>query len=389
MSNTGLGTEDQLQLVRAEVKTFFLSCESAMWASFSDGSKTENSGVDDGSLQQPSEGQVVSAGRGVIILVLGPLAPRTGWIKSDAKGCVISASARIKPNLPVLTFVACDFGGIISHSKQFDNPSLVFLYDLAHAEYAKDNVVIMGGNLSGDAAKSSLTNSDNLNLTKQICDWIQSSGVNISAVCDSSSQGGCGSVPEDVLVCQKKKAMSIVGVELSQNIFIGENLYTSPCLVKVNISGWPKKSFAIQPKTKLSPKAEKTGTKQTAKWSVKVDSSQLLLSRQKLINDLLGWQQHLQDFAHNLQGILHTNIDKVVQCNCLKQLLTDILNQAQADITRIDTPGFANTQCLNRLSALLSLPEKEFLVNALAIEQIIASWCTAVSIALKPMMEEV
>lgn len=378
MSNTGLGTEEQLQIVRAEVKKFFFSCESAMWASFSSGVATENASVEgdfDIGATQPNEQQVV-VGRGVIILVLGPLAPRTGWIKSDAAGCVISASARIRPSLPVLTFIACDFGGMMSEEKPIDHPSKAYLFELVHAEYDKDNLVIVGGNLSSDVAKCPPTALPmNFSMAKQMCDSIQSSGVNISVVCDSSvPQDQCGSFGGDVLVCQKKKSMSILGVELSKQIFVENNVFASPCLVKLNISGWPKKSYAIQPKVKPPTKAETPSNVETMKWAETIDAVSPVSSRQKLITDLLTWQKHLQDFSHNLQGILYANFDKTVQANCLKHLLIDILNRAHVDDRRIDTPGFANTTCLNQLSALLSLPEAEFLTNAFVVEQIVTSW---------------
>jgi hypothetical protein len=372
MSNTGLGTEEQLQLVRAEVKTFF-PCESAMWASFSGGATATNAET-----EEPL--QPAAAGRGVVILVLGPLAPRTGWIKSDSTGCVISASARIKPNLPVLTFIACDFGGVVTGDDE--HPSMLFLSDLARAEYDKDNLVVIGGNLSGDVAKPPIESS--YRTTKQIYNWIQTSGVNITVVCDSSvPQENGGSFSEDFLVCQKKKAMSIVGVEILSRLLNGENCEVSPCLVKLNISGWPKKSFAVQLKVKSFHKAETpTGEDKTNKCSKKTDLSSrdsAQTSRQTLNTALIGWQKHLQDFSHNLQGILHTNIDQAVQCNCLRQLLTDILNRVHADPARIDTPGFACTLYVARLSSLVSLPEVEFLANASVIEQIMTSWTAAVS----------
>lgn len=87
MYNTGLENEDQLKIVRNEVKTKY-NTESAMWASF------KSPGPD--------------GGRGVGVLVLGPLAPRTGWIVSDSCGHILSASSRVKPGLPVLCFIACD-----------------------------------------------------------------------------------------------------------------------------------------------------------------------------------------------------------------------------------------------------------------------------------------
>jgi hypothetical protein len=87
MYNTGLENEDQLKIVRNEVKAKY-NTESAMWASF------KCPGPD--------------GGRGVGVLVLGPLAPRTGWIVSDSCGHILSASSRVKPGLPVLCFIACD-----------------------------------------------------------------------------------------------------------------------------------------------------------------------------------------------------------------------------------------------------------------------------------------
>jgi hypothetical protein len=87
MYNTGLENEDQLKIVRNEVKAKY-NTESAMWASF--------------------KGPGPDGGRGVGVLVLGPLAPRTGWIVSDSCGHILSASSRVKPGLPVLCFVACD-----------------------------------------------------------------------------------------------------------------------------------------------------------------------------------------------------------------------------------------------------------------------------------------
>jgi hypothetical protein len=65
MNNTGLVDENQLKIVRNEIKMKF-NTESAMWASFG---SSEPGG-----------------GRGVGVLVLGPLAPRTGWIRSDESG---------------------------------------------------------------------------------------------------------------------------------------------------------------------------------------------------------------------------------------------------------------------------------------------------------------
>jgi hypothetical protein len=87
MYNTGLENEDQLKIVRNEVKAKY-NTESAMWASF--------------------KGPGPDGGRGVGVLVLGPLAPRTGWIVSDSCGHLLSASSRVKPGLPVLCFIACD-----------------------------------------------------------------------------------------------------------------------------------------------------------------------------------------------------------------------------------------------------------------------------------------
>jgi len=389
LSNTGLSTEDQLQVVRAEVKTFF-PCESAMWASFSGGQTSDKSVPDDiGS-------GCNSIGRGVIILVLGPLAPRTGWIKSDSAGCVISASARIKPNLPVLTFAACDIGGVVI-DKQIQHSSLLFLQDLIQAEYEKDNIIVMGGNLSGDICKPPSDSS--CSMTAAICEWIGSKGVNSSVICNSSvPTGKSGLFPEDVLVCQKKKAMTILGVEVSDNPLKDVAVGTFPSLIKLNISGWPKKSFTVQLKFKSAQKVDPAQhNADKSKWNKKGDigsrknvtnivtscaQSQPSDSRSKLKSDLHEWRKNLQDFSHNLQGILHANIDNGVRFNCLQQLLTDVLNRAHSNPARIDSPGFANALYLTRISALLALPESEFLTKSSAIEQIIASWNAAVSLSI-------
>jgi hypothetical protein len=380
LSNTALKTEDQLQVVRAEVKTFF-PCESAMWASFSSDELPDE--AQSGEMSQDSNNVT---GRGVIILVLGPLAPRTGWIKSDSTGCVISASARIKPNLPVLTFTACDFGGALA-DKRMDHSSLDFLRDLVETEYEKDNIIIMGGNLSGDIGKPPTESS--CCMTTPISGWIESRGVNVSIVCNSSTptkKSGCFS--EDVVVCQKKKSMTILGVDVTDSFSSNDCAATLPVLVKLSISGWPKKSYAVQVKAKQIAKSDAPSFPEKSQWSNKVDSNirgtsqSQLNTRSKLMSDLLNWQKNLQDFSHNLQGILHASIDKSVRFKCLQQLLTDILNRGHSDSERLDTPGFANTIYLSHLSSLLALPEDDFLAKSTDIEQVIGSWHSAVSLSI-------
>lgn len=381
MSNTALRSDDQLQLVRAEVKKFFL-CESAMWASFFACPDLDKSDED-------NLGSAAVAGRGVIILVLGPLAPRTGWIKSDSAGCVISASARIRPNLPVLTFIACDIGGVVEDSKNFNISPLLFLQDLIKTEYNKENLIIIGGNLSGDARKPPAESS--CSMTTSVCEWIISDDVNISVVCNSSTPTE-NFFPEDVLVCQQKRAMSILSVEVAGSFVIDEKIATtSPSLVKLSISGWPKKSFAVQFKANSAQNSDVQSNLDQSTWNQYGgegsdrggSASQALQgARGQLTAELLLWQQNLQDFSHNLQGILHANIDKSVQVNCIKQLLVDVLQRAHAGPARIDTPGFANTVHLNRISSLLKLPENELLFKSSVFEQILAGWNSAASYSM-------
>jgi hypothetical protein len=80
MFNTGCSSEDDLKAVRAEVKMRFRT-ESAMWSSFSAAKD----------LTCPCCGPHVDGhcdaeygtGRGTAVLMLGPLAPRAGWVRSD------------------------------------------------------------------------------------------------------------------------------------------------------------------------------------------------------------------------------------------------------------------------------------------------------------------
>ena len=336
-----------------------------MWASFPKKCK-EAVCVD-----EETQNECLEGGRGVSILVLGPLAPRTGWIKSDSAGCVISASARIKPNLPVLTFISVDFGGLASW-KFFENSSVLFFLDLTLTEYCKDNIIVVGGNLSGDVTKPpAQSNFDFLR------EKIQSSDVNMSVVSDASThQNLNSSYVDDVLICQNKKSMTIVNI-VNVNAILSDSYHTSSCLVKVSISGWPKKAFAFQLKSKPTPTAGPRRVDNTLR------SNQC--SRQAMLSDLQSWQGSLRGFSNNLNGILHMNgnVSRSVQSNCLRQLVHDILNRVHKDPTKIDSPGFASTLHLNQLTALLRLSEAEFFSQStIIVDKAIIDWSAAVSFVI-------
>ena len=364
MNNTGLGSEEQLQIVRAEVKVAF-PCESAMWASF-------------GSLADESDEDKPPIGQGVIILVLGPLAPRTGWIKSDSTGCAISASARIKPTLPVLTFMACDFGGVLQCS---NHPSIKFLSDLVDLENEKENVVVVGGNLGGKDRRAGATTTPSV--LKLLCDRLRPQDVNLSVICDSNSPRDDNLVLNDVFVCQKKKSMSILDADVYKNSLAD----AAPCLLRVNVNNWPRKSFSFQAKNRQNSKVEAGNRDSNHKASKSESFSRASPNnRRKVPSGLLHWQKNLQDFSHNLQGILRASMDTTVKSNCLKQLLSDILNRVNAEPSRIDCIGYANTPFLKQLSSLLTLPEAEFALRAPStIEHIISNWLHGAAYAISSM----
>lgn len=77
------------------------------------------------------------------------------------------------------------------------------------------------------------------------------------------------------------------------------------------------------------------------------------------------------------------NVNKGVQSNCLRQLVTDILSRAYSNPSKIDTPGFASTVQLNQLSAMLRQSESEFLSQSIvAVEKSILEWSAAVSYSI-------
>ena len=88
MFNTGCSSEDDLKAVRSEVKMRFRT-ESAMWSSFCAARDTSCS-----CCGPPVECSVdFSTGRGTAVLMLGPLAPRAGWVRSDANNSIVPLSA--------------------------------------------------------------------------------------------------------------------------------------------------------------------------------------------------------------------------------------------------------------------------------------------------------
>jgi hypothetical protein len=94
MYNTGCLREDDLRVIRSEVKAKFKT-ESAMWASFCCPPDEPCRCCADSSSRSrhvpPPDATEI--GRGTAVLMLGPLAPRAGWVRSDSSVFPMPTSA--------------------------------------------------------------------------------------------------------------------------------------------------------------------------------------------------------------------------------------------------------------------------------------------------------
>ena len=247
MNNTGLADEEQLRVVRNEVKTTYHT-ESAMWASF----KTE--GVD--------------GGRGVAVLVLGPLAPRTGWIRSDSRGHILSASSRVKPGLPVLSFLACDLA-VPSSTSPAASPSseeqgqgsssvegvyskhVEALRDMMHSEQEKGAYLLAGGQIvSSEQPEASVYNFSDLGIH----------GLhNRMKVRGSSPDSVDTTTSDDVFVSLHTKTDDPFGIKIAASEMVGRsppNEAAQPrmaSLIAVTVGGWPQDAYIKQQKGARSP----------------------------------------------------------------------------------------------------------------------------------------
>lgn len=224
MNNTGLEDEEQLRIVRNEVKAKYQT-ESAMWASF----KTPG---DDG-------------GRGVAVLILGPLAPRTGWIRSDSKGHILSASSRVKPGLPVLSFIACDLTVSLSPESEATEDAVFAshvdaLREMMSSEQEKGAYIISGGCInSSQHPDVSAYNFSDLGIH---------SLHNRMKVPSSSGPSERSPAPtgDDMFVSLQTKADDPFGIKVMSGELIERAFKSSklPCLVSITVGGWPQEAFA-------------------------------------------------------------------------------------------------------------------------------------------------
>lgn len=243
MNNTGLVDENQLKIVRNEIKMKF-NTESAMWASF-------------GSSE-------VGGGRGVGVLVLGPLAPRTGWIRSDESGRFLSASSRIKPGLPVVSFVACDFPGnnLKDSNATATNPwnkTLNDMTELLGSEVAKGNLIFVGGNISGTFSSPEEENKavPAHETVEHVCHTILSSGVYLNClqnIPDAPSVAVDPNVvralPDDVLISgispyEAKRVPPVIRPVRAHRFVNQLQRGRDPCITGLTIQGWPIEAYAF------------------------------------------------------------------------------------------------------------------------------------------------
>ena len=247
MNNTGLADEEQLRVVRNEVKTIYHT-ESAMWASF----KTEG---EDG-------------GRGVAVLVLGPLAPRTGWIRSDSRGHILSASSRVKPGLPVLSFVACDLAVPSSTSpaappsseEQGQGSSSVediyskhveALREMMHSEQEKGAYLLAGGQIvSSEHPEASAYHFSDLGI-HSLQNRMKMRGGSPDSVDTTTA--------DDVFVSLHTKTDDPFGIKIAASEMVGRSapneaaLPRLSSLIAVTVGGWPQETFIKQQKGARSP----------------------------------------------------------------------------------------------------------------------------------------
>jgi hypothetical protein len=222
MNNTGLEDEEQLRIVRNEVKAKYHT-ESAMWASF----KTPG---DEG-------------GRGVAVLILGPLAPRTGWIRSDSKGHILSASSRVKPGLPVLSFIACDLSVTLSPESESTVDAVYSthvdaLREMMNSEQEKGAYIISGGRInSSQHPDASAYNFSDIGIH---------SLHNRMKVRGSAGSGAIAiSSGDDIFVSLQTKTDDPFGIKVLNGEVIERSFKStnSPSLVSITVGGWPQEAF--------------------------------------------------------------------------------------------------------------------------------------------------
>jgi hypothetical protein len=279
MYNTGLENEDQLKIVRNEVKAKY-NTESAMWASF------KCPGPD--------------GGRGVGVLVLGPLAPRTGWIVSDSCGHVLSASSRVKPGLPVLCFIACDCYippleptpfesmqleslsttspfSFISSPRESERKDKVFqkVKEIIQGEHEKGVFVFAAGQIISNITRQENDRAANETFFKEnglVQMPVRSVNMSSSTSVDTTSSSPVivtDNGPSSSVMYSKNKAMSVDDVLVTYQPYgdgprspdgTGMKVLSTdaleakvssphyPTLIQVAIYGWPSETFLFSPK---------------------------------------------------------------------------------------------------------------------------------------------
>lgn len=410
MNNTGLMDEEQLKVVRNEIKAKF-NTESAMWASF----YTEQEG----------------GGRGVSVLVLGPLAPRTGWIKSDGNGRYLSASSRIKPGLPVMSFVACDFPTYTTNKFSAWEVALNDFRNLISTETEKGNLIFCGGNISGyivgNGSYPQVEKSVE-NMT-QVCTFLLHGGVFLNCLQNIpdapftisensvSEMNSFRSLPDDILVTgysmeDRRQAQQVRAIRAHR--FINPLQYgRDPCIVALSISGWPIEAYTIcnhspprsggstgsgrkVPKRSGRPapnfcsnRDDRKATGSLNNPSTKTDSFRNLIveTPASSLEDLRAWNLKLADALGIVESINHRNYsDATMKYEQLRAVIRSILQSCELLSNRIDTLGFADSKTINVLNKLQNTNSDDMLGSADSILQLcLRQWHTLSEQALKSL----
>mmetsp|Transcript_24921 Transcript_24921/g.36764 ORF Transcript_24921/g.36764 Transcript_24921/m.36764 type:complete len:1020 (-) Transcript_24921:344-3403(-) len=420
MSNTGLRDEEELRIVRNEVKAKY-NMESAMWASF----------------------ETPGNGRGVAVLILGPLAPRTGWIRSDSCGHVLSASSRVKPGLPVLSFVACDFSQEGEVSEEARARTVDALKEIINGEHEKGSFVIAAGNmLNCTRGTDESTEADILRSLKDsgVC------GLKVGPAVEASNDL---SVTADIIVStHQSNDNGLYPEECISAKVLGTDVVSKdiksdkrPCIVSVSVAGWPAEAFVLSRSSARSPDSSsptrktrrglnkstrrrdvtaplpqnrsshytggcppswvKDGAPSSASASPYTSPDMYQQYERKgdpiysssesvrtslslghsdsitLVNDLLSWRMKIVEGFKRLDDILHMTHWGVVRLDQLKQLIQDVFKWVDATPHRTNTPGFADSASMSVLHSVYASPAEQLLRSAPdVLTQVFRTWHT-------------
>lgn len=406
MYNTGLENEDQLKIVRNEVKAKYHT-ESAMWASF------KSPGPD--------------GGRGVGVLVLGPLAPRTGWIVSDSCGHILSASSRVKPGLPVLCFIACDcqippleptpFESLHAElplpsppgEQERKNKVHEKLNEIISAEQEKGVFVFAAGKIiltedESDECKFKENGVVRIPVTRTPDD---SSMTDVDDVLATHQPFGDGPRPPD------GTGMKVLSTEALPARVASPHL---PTLIQIAVYGWPSETFVFsekpdtplgsgrksrrnksgRKKDELSPQLQQAtinsprppsdsspGYSYHSSYIPPPPPTNLHDSPFSLHNasprlDLPSWGAKVNEFKTRLNDILNSTAWGVVRLDQMKYMVHELFLWVER-FSKIEAPGFPTSKSVETLQEIYAYGADQFLkVAPDMILQLLHNWSVLV-----------